>query len=166
MSEDPTKSDLSDPWDQIPGEPDRDYARFLSYLSLRDRRQNKAAEALYVSEQYLKDIRAQWRWMERADAHDKGQAEQILASTVRLRNEAAASLLAGILGSADALKDAPDDERDAKALQSLAAAVRSLTPVTEVTVSTSGAEMPDVVEVAFRKAQQLRAGERGADADG
>lgn len=162
----PTESLRPDPWEQEHGEPDRDYARFLTYLGLRDRRQSKAAGRIGISDQHLKEIRARWRWMDRADAYDKAQAEQVLAMTVRLRNDAAASLLEGILGSADALKDAPDEDRDAKALQSLAAAVRSLTPVTEVTVSSSGVSGPDVVEVAFRRAQEMRAQERSGSADG
>ena len=163
MSE-PTESARTDPWEQLPGEPDRDHARFLTYLGLRDRRQSKAAAVLDISEQHLKEIRALWRWIERADAYDKDQAEQVLATTVRLRNEAAAAVLEGILGTADALKDAPDEDRDPKGLQSLAAAIRSLTPVTEVTVSSSSDVGPDVVEVAFRRAQQMRTGqeERGA----
>lgn len=151
-----TESYRPDPWDQQEGETDRDYARFLTYLTLRDRRQSRAALQLGLSEQGLKQIRARWRWVNRAAAHDQAQAEQVLASTARLRNEAAASLLEGILGSADALKEVPDEERDARALQSLASAVRSLTPVTEVTVSSSGEAAPDVVEVAFRRAQQMR----------
>lgn len=161
-----TEVHLSDPWSQLSGEPDREYARFVEYLGMRDRRQSKAARALGVSEDLLKRIRARWRWVERADAYDKAQAEQVLATTVRLRNEAAASLLEGILGSADALKDALDEDRDPKALQSLAAAVRSLTPVTEVTVTSSGVSGPDVVEVAFRRAQEMRTQERSSDAHG
>lgn len=166
MSEERTESVQPDPWEQLPGEPDRDYARFLTYLGMRDRRQSKAAVRIGMSEQHLKEIRASWRWIERADAYDKAQAEQVLAATVRLRNEAAASLLEGILGSADALRDALDEDRDPKALQSLAAAVRSLTPVTEVTVSSAGVSGPDVVEVAFRRAQEMRAQERSNGADG
>lgn len=161
-----TEVDRSDPWDQLGDEPDREYARFVEYLAMRDRRQSKAAPALGVSEQLLKKVRARWRWMERADAYDKAQAEQVLATTVRLRNEAAASLLEGILGAADALKEALDEDRDARTLQSLAAAVRSLTPVTEVTVTSSGVSSPDVVEVAFRRAQEMRAEVRSSGADG
>lgn len=154
-----------DPWDQLPGEPDREYARFVEYLGMSDRRQRRAAPALGVSGDLLKRVRARWRWVERADAYDKAQAEQVLAATVRLRNDAALSLLAGILSSADALRDALDEDRDPRALQSLAAAVRSLTPVTEVTVSSSGVAGPDVVEVAFRRAQEMRAQERSSGAD-
>lgn len=161
-----TEVHRSDPWDQLPGEPDREYARFVEYLGMRDRRQSKAALSLGISERLVKKVRAQWRWVERADAYDKAQAQQVLADTVRLRNEAAASLLEGILGSADALKDALDEDRDPKALQSLAAAVRSLTPVTEVTVSSPGDTGPDVVEVAFRRAQQIRTGQEESDAGG
>lgn len=161
-----TEVNHSDPWDQLPDEPDREYARFVEYLGMRDRRQSKAALTLGVSEQLVKNVRARWRWVERADAYDKAQAQQVLADTVRLRSEAAASLLEGILGSADALKHVPDEDRDVKELQSLAAAIRSLTPVTEVTVSSSGVSGPDVVEVAFRRAQEMRAQERGSDADG
>lgn len=165
MSEEPTETVHSDPWEQQKGEPDRDYARFLTYLRLRDRRQSKAAAVLDISEQHLKEIRASWRWIERADAYDKDQAEQILATTVRLRNEAAASVLDGILSTADALRELPDDERDPRGLQSLATAIRSLTPVTEVTVSSPEAG-PDVVEVAFRRAQQMRSGQESSSADG
>lgn len=166
MSEEPTETIRSDPWEQLPDEPDRDYARFLTYLRLRDRRQSKAAAVLDISEQHLKEIRASWRWIERADAYDKDQAEQILATTVRIRTEATLSVLDGILGAADALRELPDEERDPKGLQSLATAIRSLTPVTEVTVSSSDAAGPDVVEVAFRRAQQLRSGQESSGADG
>lgn len=164
-NQDDPKPSRPDPWEQLPDEPDRDYARFVTYLGMRDRRQSRASVALGLSEPHLKVIRRQWRWIERADAYDKAQAEQVLAATVRLRNEAAASLLEGILGSADALRDALDEDRDPKALQSLAAAVRSLTPVTEVTVASTGMSGPDVVEIAFRRAQEIRAQEGGRDAD-
>ncbi|MGO1900565.1 MAG: hypothetical protein ACTH0H_05740 [Brachybacterium sp.] len=146
----------SESWGQLPDEPDRDYARFVAYLALPDRRQKTASAALGLGETRLKNLRAQWRWMERADAYDKVQAVQLLGVTARLRAEAVLALLTGVLGSADALRDAPDSERDARALQALAAAVRSLTPVTEVSASSSGPAAPDVVELAFRRAQQLR----------
>lgn len=165
LGKEDTQVDRPDPWDQLPGEPDREYARFVQYLGMRDRRQSKAAPVLDISEQRLKAVRARWRWMERADAYDKTQAEQLLATTVRLRNEAAAAVLDGILGTADALRDLPDEDRDPKGLQSLAAAIRSLTPVTEITVSSPDAAGPDVVEVAFRRAQQMRTGQETRRAD-
>lgn len=165
-AQDGTESSHPDPWEQLPDEPDRDYARFVTYLGLRDRRRGSATAALDLSEPRLKGLRARWRWKDRAAAYDKAQAEEILATTVRLRNEAAASVLDGILSTANALRETPDEERDPKGLQSLAAAIRSLTPVTEVTVSSSGAAGPDVVEVAFRRAQQMRAGQESSGADG
>lgn len=154
----PTETDRTAPWEQLPGEPGRDHLRFLTYLTLPDRRQSRAAPALGISEQHLKDIRARWQWMDRAGAYDRDQAEQLLATTARLRTEATAAVLQGVLETAEALLRLPDEARDPRALQSLAAALRSLSPATEVAVSAPAETGPDVIEVAFRRAQQMRAG--------
>lgn len=82
-----------DPWDKQPGESDRMYSRFRSFMELgRGRTLKQAAEILHtlgdqVSHRVLQQYSYEKRWTERAEAFDRDQDRLEREKLLTLRRE-------------------------------------------------------------------------------
>ncbi len=75
---------MSNPWDQLEGEPDAAYNRFLTYLSMGPGRSVRKAFCIYHDKPIPKRIHeahrgswdrdcAHWQWVDRAHAYDRAR---------------------------------------------------------------------------------------------
>ncbi|MCZ7478926.1 hypothetical protein [Micromonospora sp. WMMC273] len=101
-------SDL-DPWDRQPGESHRQYSRFQTFMELgRGRTLKQAAEMLHglgdkITYRTLMQYAYEYRWSDRAEAHDRDQDRLERERLLVLRREMLArhrKLAAGMLGKA------------------------------------------------------------------
>lgn len=83
-----------EPWDRQPGESNRQYSRFEMFRSLgRLRTLKQAVEMLHgvgdtsVSYRTLMQYAYEYRWTERAEAHDRAQDQLEAAKLLKLRDE-------------------------------------------------------------------------------
>lgn len=83
-----------EPWDRQQGESNRQYSRFLVFDELgRMRTLKQAVEMLHgigdtgVSYRTLMQYAYQYRWTERAEAHDRAKDQLEAARLIQLRNE-------------------------------------------------------------------------------
>lgn len=130
-------------WAQQPGEPDKQYGRFLDWLALPDRRMDRAADVLRLSHSYLRRVAADWGWTARAIAWDTEQAQQSLADRVdsragvladlteaaRLRSSAVLKVMTLINNKAESLLQAPIEKVQTADVMRMATALRSAHPV-------------------------------------
>lgn len=99
-----------EPWDRQPGESNRQYTRFIVFRDLgRMRNLKQAVEMLHgvgdngVSYRTLMQYAYEYRWTERAEAHDRAQDMLEIARLTQLRNEMFSRhrrLASGLLGKA------------------------------------------------------------------
>lgn len=101
-------SDLN-PWDRQPGESNRQYSRFQTFLELgRGRTLKQAVEMLHglgdtISHRTLMQYAYELRWTDRAEAHDRDQDRLERARLLVLRREMTArhrKLASGMLAKA------------------------------------------------------------------
>jgi ribonucleotide reductase beta subunit family protein with ferritin-like domain len=110
-----------EPWDRQAGESNRQYSRFIIFRDLgRTRTLKQAVEMLHgvgddkVSYRTLMQYAYEYRWTERAEAHDRAQDSLEAARLLTLRNEMYSRhrrLASGLLGKAVAAlaKVKPED---------------------------------------------------------
>lgn len=149
-------------WDQQHGEPDRDYARFLGWLSAPKRNLRIYAEANGVSWAWVKTLSSRWGWQERAVAYDLQQAKQVNSDIERHRSAAALSMILLLREALDSRLDG-GDKHDSQDLQRLSSALKSQMPNMEVSVTAREDESgEDEVLIAVRRAKELMAEDEAA----
>lgn len=74
-------------WDQQPGEPDRDYARFKAYLAAGPGRKLDGMGADFgVKDQYVRRLAMRYQWTRRAAAFDEHEADRALGDFAAVRD--------------------------------------------------------------------------------
>lgn len=154
------------PWDQLKGESNRDYARFWEWLNLADRNLIRAAPLWGLKTQTVRQLSAKWTWRERAIAYDLHQAELDEQDTRRNRVASATAVLANIRRVAEQRLTVPAEDIDPRDLKALSGSIKDLSPSLEVSVSQSTeSSREDEVTIALRRAREVIEGGKGGNAD-